>query len=987
MISIALVFTYICSLLIALLYLYLHHNEQDRALKIWSWSWLLFSFRFAIQLGLFHDLLPPGLIILQQMISIFSGLLFLRGTEIFFNKTHSRAWEIAGGAAAIWAIFSYFGSLSFIATNLPVDLLIGLCFFFSGLYFIRNSIGHTRINIFTGSTLILWGIHKIDYSFLRPLEWFAPWGFMIATLLFLVSAGGIVLIHYQKSRLAMDGEIKKRKISEQRFRSIVETTTSGIILADEEGTIAFANKGVEEMFCYGPGELIGKPLLNLMPERYRAGHLQGLDQLKGEKESNYFGKSLSFYGLTSDKREFPLDLNVSHWLDNGKIFFSSILTDTSSIRGAEQQLKQSNALLASLIDSIPDLIFYKDHQGTYLGCNRAFVRFTGQADASAIIGKTDFDLFPKHEAEFFRTMDQQMLASGHSRQNEEWVTYPDDTKILLDTLKTLFYDPDGTVLGLIGISRDITERQSQLNSIKESQQLLQNVFHSIQDGISILSPDLTIIDVNPVMKDLYPHQLPLQGKKCHSAYHNNDQPCLNCPTIRARKNKRLEFGEVDLVSADGTIGTLELYAYPMLDEQGELTGVVEYVRNITDKKKKEKQTLQLEDQLRQAQKMEAIGTLAGGIAHDFNNILVPILGFTELLLRKEEPDSPRRQDLQEILYAAQRAKELVKQILTFSRQTSQGRAPLMATPVVKECIKLLRASIPTSIAIKSTMPTEELMILADPTHLHQIVMNLGTNAYQAMQGQGVLTITLGETTISRKDLLQKTLHLTPGEYICLEVSDTGSGIDPAILSNIFHPYFTTKEQGQGTGLGLSVVHGIIKSYGGEITVTSTLGTGSQFTVYLPLHKHAHSPELKTVQAEIPQGNQESILLVDDEGALLRSVQRILEDLGYQVLSRLDSQDALETFLANPDRFDLVITDQSMPGMTGDQLAVKLLAARPDLPIIMCTGFSNAIDKESAQELGIRAFMLKPFSKNELASTIHNVLADPGKKQPEKAMST
>ena len=390
-----------------------------------------------------------------------------------------------------------------------------------------------------------------------------------------------------------------------------------------------------------------------------------------------------------------------------------------------------------------------------------------------------------------------------------------------------------------------------------------------------------------------------------------------------------------------------------------------FLTDITEQKRSEAEWRALEKQLRQAQKMESIGTLAGGIAHDFNNILGIILGYAELvLLEAPENNDSLNKNVQQLMQAVDRAKKLVKQILTFSHQGDETPKPLVVNPIIKEALGMLRSTLPTTINIQHDIPKEPLTIMGNPTEVHQILMNLCTNAAQAMQGKtGVLKVELKE------------IDPDTGEngvsYMLLTVSDTGDGIPPDILERVFDPYFTTKKPGEGTGLGLAVVQGIVKRYAGDIKIETTPGKGTSVMVKIPLIEAEVKPE-EVLILDIPIGD-ETILLVDDEEALLGTFQKILEQMHYTVVTVDNSPGALEIFREAPSRFHLVICDMTMPQMTGIQLAGELLNLRPDIPIILCTGFSEFIDAQKAKAVGIKEFLMKPFTKRTLAVTIRRVL--------------
>jgi CheY-like chemotaxis protein len=385
----------------------------------------------------------------------------------------------------------------------------------------------------------------------------------------------------------------------------------------------------------------------------------------------------------------------------------------------------------------------------------------------------------------------------------------------------------------------------------------------------------------------------------------------------------------------------------------------------------------MEEQLRQTQKMEAIGTLAGGIAHDFNNILGAIIGYTELAQATVAPGGETMQNLEQVLKAADRAKELVLQILAFSRKTDSVRKPVQVHAILHEAVKLLRASIPATIDIRQVITPGNDTVIADPTQLHQIIMNLCTNAAQAMQetgGVGMLELRLFPFLLDADDA-RAYGDLQPGAYVQLIVRDTGPGIAQEHRARIFDPFFTTKEVGKGTGMGLAVVHGIVKSHGGAIKVYSEPGQGTAFHIVLPCK--TEEPPMDEVEelAPLPHG-RERILLIDDEEMLLVIGKNMLESLDYKVTTAQGSIEALAVFRGGSGTFDLIITDQTMPAMTGDSLARQCLQIRPDIPIILCSGYSEMITEKTVQQMGIRAYLLKPLSRRVLAETIRKVLDSP-----------
>jgi PAS domain S-box-containing protein len=420
----------------------------------------------------------------------------------------------------------------------------------------------------------------------------------------------------------------------------------------------------------------------------------------------------------------------------------------------------------------------------------------------------------------------------------------------------------------------------------------------------------------------------------------------------------MEHKSGKLYHLDGTIS-------PIIDNNGAVTNFVGVGRDVTDE-------IKMTERLRQAQKMEAIGTLAGGIAHDFNNILGPIFGFTEIAMMDLTEGDKIRRDLEQVLKSAQRARELVAQILTFSRQTEEERKPVEIVPVINEVLKLLRSSLPSTIEIRKDFKIISGRVFGDPTQVHQILMNLCANAAHAMREKGgLLEINLDEIYIDEK---KRNVYpdLEQGVYLRLTVRDTGHGMNAARVERIFEPYFTTKAPGEGTGLGLAMVHGIIRKHGGTITVESTPGKGSTFHIMLPKLESEEKEKKTGRSAPLPKGN-EHVLFVDDEEMVTEMMRQMLGKLGYKVTVRKNGKEALEIFRAKPDNFDIVVTDLTMPHMTGLELSKELLKIRPGIPIILCTGFSSTLTQESVREMGMRELVLKPIVLRKMAVSVRNAL--------------
>ena len=506
-------------------------------------------------------------------------------------------------------------------------------------------------------------------------------------------------------------------------------------------------------------------------------------------------------------------------------------------------------------------------------------------------------------------------------------------------------------------------------SLKQSEERVKALLNAPSDAAVLMDAEFRIQAINTEAA----RRLGCYPEECLNTCILEYFPATIAEQRRAKGREVIQTGRPVSFEDEREGVILSHRVYPVFNDQQDVVQLALFARDITEERQHEAQRAQLENQLRQAQKMEAVGTLAGGIAHDFNNILSAILGYTDLALTEVQKGTLLHQNLSEVLFAGNRARELVGQILSISRPDTQEMRPVPLNSLVKEAMKMLRSTIPSSISLRERVCQEQLMVVADPTQLHQVIVNLATNAKQAMPEQnGEVEVWL-DRIVFDDQLGAAHPDLIPGPYARLSVSDTGIGIPKEQQEKIFEPYFTTKERGEGTGLGLSVVHGIVSAHKGKIVLSSQPGRGSLFQVYLPLDEREPGPEIRSeTPGELP-GGTETILVVDDEEAIVNMVRQFLERLGYTVTPCYSSPEALKAFQAAPDAFDLMITDMTMPGLTGLQLAGKLFKIRSDLPVILCTGYSDSVSEDSIWEHGLAKYLKKPIKQEELAFSVRQVL--------------
>jgi PAS domain S-box-containing protein len=692
---------------------------------------------------------------------------------------------------------------------------------------------------------------------------------------------------------------------------------------------------------------------------------------------------------------------VRHAVSGKPERINGIIWDITDRKGAEEALRKSEANFRSVLENSRDAIYHLNVQtGRYEYISPSSEKITGFSPdelASQSI-ETAHAMIYSDDMPAMRAALARLEETGQTEAEYRQRTKSGDYRWISNHM-SLTRDGAGRPLYRDGNIRDITESKRAEEALKESEKRFRSLYENSLDGVMITCIDGSVLAANEKMCDLVgmTEREMIGAARGGIAVHDSNLEAA----LEERRRTGHFRGELRYRRKDGSQVPVEISSCVFEDSDGRvLTGTV--VRDITEQKRAEEairkahdelelrvqerttelqqaydrlkeetaEREQIEGQLRQAQKMEALGTLSGGIAHDFNNILAAIIGFSELLEGHIAKESRDARHLHRIMEAGIRGRELVRQMLTFSRKAEQEKKPLAVSSIVKETVKLLRATTPSTISVRVNAVSESALILADPTQIQQVLMNLCTNAAYAMrENGGSLDIELSDHSVSPSN--GDPHGIAPGRYVKLIVRDTGIGMSSDIMDKIFDPFFTTKKVGEGTGLGLSVVHGIVKQHDGHITAESEPGRGSVFTVYFP--RITGGPEADDVSDdELPTGS-ERILFVDDEEALVEMGEDILAEIGYEVISRMSSREALSLLKEDPSRFDLVITDQTMPEMTGVELAKEILALKPDMPIIMCTGFSYVVDADKARAAGIKAFAMKPLTKKEIAKTIRKVL--------------
>ncbi len=750
--------------------------------------------------------------------------------------------------------------------------------------------------------------------------------------------------------------------SEKKYRTLFESCKDAIFLSTKEGRFLDVNQATLDLFGYSREEMIGMDVLEIYAyPGNRARFQEDIEKRKAVKD--YPQVFLKKGGTAMD----CLLTSAVLYAESGTVVgYQCIIRDVSEHNRLIELLESERQKFFSLLDEVPAFIDLRTPDHSIVYANRRFRETFGEPD-----GRPCHVIFHNSEVPCRRCRSTAVFKNEHPLEFE-W-SRPDGR-----TYKMHQYchtEADGSKL-ILEMGIDITD----LKQAEEERAQLVSAIEQAAEGILIIDKDEKIRYVNPAfdyinnshLTELLGQSLDCRECDCHDAsFHNGIRTCLG--------TGKLWQGRLAGKKGKERTVEIEVSISPIYNEEGAIVNCVVIERDATNEAK-------LEKQLRQAQKMEALGTLAGGISHDFNNILSILFGFTDMLLMDAAMGEKARGYLENIHKTTMRGKELVAQILAFSRQQELQRHPVQIAPIAGEALKLLRASLPSSIEIRQKT-TSESRVLADSTQIGQIVMNLCTNAAHAMREKGgILEIGVLDVRLDGDFVARHPLEY-PGDYVKISVGDTGHGMDAPTLERIFDPYFTTKTPGEGTGLGLAVVHGIVKSHGGMITVYSEPGKGTTFHVFLPrFQSDAPGPALYGPRSSTaPLGGQESLLLVDDEISIANVSFDYLETLGYRVTARTSSLEALEAFRTNPDRFDLLITDMTMPQMGGLELAKEIGRIRPGFPMILCTGFSGMLTPERLKAAGISRLVLKPVVLSELTRIIREILDEKTPKE-ERAMT-
>jgi PAS domain S-box-containing protein len=752
--------------------------------------------------------------------------------------------------------------------------------------------------------------------------------------------------------------------SQTRYMDLYDFAPVGYLTFDEMGLISELNLAAARFLGMERKYLVNKPFpLFVEPEFRDVFYLHGQEVLRSTAK-----RTCELVLKRKDGTTFDAQMESIATQAGGSRAIRSVLTDITERKRAEQKLQKSEEWLRQFFSSIPDYCYLVSPEGKIIDANNAVLEALGYT-REELIGRPIETIYAPGSQEKKRRLFNQWLKTGVVRNEEMTIRTKggEERTVLLNTGS--MRGRDGRIMHSTSIQTDITERKASEQAVKESEERFRLFFEQNNAGMLLTDPDSgALIDANPAAAKFYGYT---REELCAMDIAQIDQSSRDEVLLESGRavTGNSNYSIRSHLLANNKIRTVELYSTPIT--VGGRIMLFSVIHDITERKKLEEERIRLEGNLRQAQKLQAIGTLAGGIAHDFNNVLHTIMGFTEMAIESVPKASQEEKHLRYVLQSAHRGKDLVKQILAFSRKTEDLRHPVSLSPLIKETVQFLRSSIPTTIEIILDITATSDTILATSVEVQQVIMNLVTNAALSMQENGgILHISVTDMVFGDDSPVPEA-DMSPGEYAHLIVTDTGTGMTPNVVNHIFEPFFTTREAGRGTGMGLAVVYGIVKSLDGAITVESKPGIGSTFRVFFPTVRTDVQPEvLPTGQS--PRGS-EKILFVDDEGPLVELGKAVLEKLGYTVIALTDSTEALNLFSSDPSQFNLIITDQTMPKLTGLGLARKLLKIRKGIPIILCTGYSDSVSPAKAKRAGIREFLMKPFTNEELAEVLRRLL--------------
>jgi PAS domain S-box-containing protein len=777
-------------------------------------------------------------------------------------------------------------------------------------------------------------------------------------------------------------DVTERKESERRVREsadrdrlLWQTTTDVVLTLDEDSRVLFCNPAVADVFGYQPEDLVGRPLDPLQPERLRGAHRGGFARYLATNERRLDWRGVETTAVHRDGHEFPIEISFSDMQIDGRRVFGAFIRDITARKQQQAALQRSEERYRRIVQTAEEGIWMIDAASDTTFVNPKMARMLGY-EVDEMVGRNLFEFMDEAAAAQARE-NLQRRARGIAEQHDFRLRRKDGSALWTAMSTSPALDEQGRYAGALAMVTDITERRLAEDALRASEARFRSLTALSSDWYWEQDAEFRLTKV--VGGSAHDNSIGLRrilGQKPWEAS-SIGMDLAAWQRHREQLEAHLPFRDFEISHAgrDGQLSIISVSGEPVWDDEGRFSGYRGVGRDVTEQRRGQVVRLELEAQLREAQKMEAIGVLAGGIAHDFNNVLAGILGNVALALQDLPAGHPGVRSVEQIRKASLRGRGLVQQILAFARRQPREIVDCELRPLVDESVGLLRATLPAGVTLEAGMCDEPLHVLADATQVEQVLMNLCTNAWHALEGgAGRVGLRLEAVTLDAEAARRVAPVLPAGRYARLSVQDNGRGMDARTRSRIFEPFFTTKPVGEGTGLGLAVAHGIVAAHGGAIVVETAEGAGSTFSVYLPRVEPAIGAERPAPPAVTHRGRGERVLYIDDDEVIIVMVERMLERLGYQPTCMADALAAIETVQADPGAFDVAVTDLNMPQLSGLDVARALACAAPDLPVIISSGNLPDQLQAEARQAGVRALLHKQYTLEELGAVIHWVLA-------------